>query len=73
MPVVPDTAFEQHVMPQGQAAYNTIDRATPESFGGQVGTTLQNAGNMLEQHAVARQQVINEANVNDVHANQFST
>lgn len=71
MPVVPDTTFEQRVMPQGQGAYNTIDRATPESFGGQVGQTLQQAGNMLQQHAVARQQIINAANVDDVYANQF--
>ncbi|MFZ0944051.1 MAG: hypothetical protein WB930_00140 [Syntrophobacteraceae bacterium] len=54
MPVVHDSAFEQHVMPQGQKAYNTIDKATLESSGGQVGQTLQQTGNMLEQHAVAR-------------------
>ncbi len=59
-------------VPQGEAAYNTIDKATPESFGGQVGQTLEQAGNMLAQHAVARQQLVNEANVNDVYANQFS-
>jgi len=60
MPVVPDSAFGQHMMPQGQEAYNTIDKATPESFCGQVGQSLQQAGNMLEQHALARrQQLIN--------------
>jgi hypothetical protein len=41
-------------------------------FGGQVGQTLEQAGNQLAQHAVARQQLVNEANVNDVYANQFS-
>ncbi len=60
MPVVPDSSFEQHVMPQGLEAYNIIDNATPESSGGQVGQSLQQAGNMLEQHALARwQQLIN--------------
>lgn len=72
MPVVPDSAFEQHVFPQGKAAFNTIDKATPESFGGQVGQTLEQAGNQLMQHAVQRQQLANETNVNDVYANQFS-
>jgi hypothetical protein len=72
MPVVPDSAFEQHVMPQGQAAYNTIDRATPGSFGGQVGQTLDQAGNQLMQHAVQRQQLANETAVQDIYANQFS-
>ncbi len=72
MPVVHDSAFEQHVMPQGQKAYNTIDKATLESSGCQVGQTLQQTGNMFEQHAVARQQLINEVNVNDAYANRFS-
>ncbi len=72
MPVVPNSDFVPSVMPQGQLAYNTIGRATPEAFGGQVGATLQQTGNMLEQHAVVRQQLANETNVNDVYANQFS-
>jgi hypothetical protein len=59
-------------MPQGQMIYNTIDRATPEAFGGQVGQTLQQAGNMLEQHAIQRQQLINETAAQDAYANQFS-
>ena len=71
-PVVPDSAFEQHVFPQGQEAYNTINRTTPENFGGQVGATLGQAGNMLAEHAVQRQQLINETAVQDIYANQFS-
>ena len=71
MPQVP-TDFVQSVFPQGQGVYNTIDKATPENFGGQVGQSLDQAGNMLAQHAVHRQQLANETNVNDVYANQFS-
>jgi hypothetical protein len=63
--------FIQDVMPQGQGVYNTIDRATPENFGGQVGQALDQTGNMLAQHAVERQKIINAANVDDVYANQF--
>jgi hypothetical protein len=59
-------------MPQGQMIYNTIDRATPDAFGGQVGQTLQQAGNVLEQHAIQRQQLINETAAQDTYANQFS-
>ena len=72
MPIVPGDPFVPSVMPQGQMIYNTIDRATPDAFGGQVGQTLQQAGNMLERHADVQQQMINEASVNDVYANQFS-
>ena len=71
MPQVP-TDFVQSVFPQGQQAYNTIDRANPENFGGQVGQTLDQAGNILQQNALQRQQLANETNVNDVYANQFS-
>ncbi len=72
MPIVPGDPFVPSVMPQGQMIYNTMDRATPEAFGGQVGQTLEQAGNMLERHADVQQQMINEASVNDVYANQFS-
>ncbi len=72
MTVVPNTDFVQSVMPRGEIAYNTIDRATPESLGGQVRQTLNQAGQELIQHAVQRQQFANETNVNDVYANQFS-
>ena len=72
MPIVPGDPFVPSVMPQGQTIYNTMDRATPDAFGGQVGQTLQHAGNMLERHADVQQQMINEASVNDVYANQFS-
>lgn len=51
---------------------NTIDKATPENFGSQVGNALSQTGDMLAQNAIQRQQLINEANVNDVYANQFS-
>ena len=71
MPQVP-TDFVQSVFPQGQGVYNTIDKASPENFGGQVGQSLDQAGNMLAQHAVQSQQLANETNVNDVYANQFS-
>ena len=71
MPQVP-TDFVQSVFPQGQQAYSTIDRANPENFGGQVGQTLDQAGNILQQNALQRQQLANETNVNDVYANQFS-
>ena len=70
--MVPDELFVQRVMPQGQQVYNTIDRATPDSFGGQVGQTLNQAGDMLAQDTIRRQQLANEANVSDVYANQFS-
>jgi hypothetical protein len=59
-------------MPQGQTIYNTIDRATPDAFGGQVGQTLSQAGDMLAQHAVQRQQLLNETSVNDLYAKQFA-
>ena len=72
MPVVPNSDFVQSVMPRGQMAYNTIDHATPEAFGGQVGATLQQTGNMLEQHSIQRRQLANETNVNDIYVNQFS-
>jgi hypothetical protein len=80
MPVVPDTAFEQHVMPgEGQPgtrpellAYNNIDHPTADAFDGQVAGTLQQGGDMLMQNAIKRQQLANETNVNDVYANQFS-
>lgn len=72
MPVVPNSDFVQSVMPRGELAYNTIDRATPESFGGQVGATLGQAGDQLMQHTVQRQQLANETNVNDVYVNHFS-
>ena len=71
MPQVP-TDFVQSVFPQGQQAYNTIDRANPDNFGAQVGQTLDQAGNILQQNALQRQQLANETNVNDVYANQFS-
>jgi hypothetical protein len=71
MPQVP-TDFVQSVFPQGQQAYNTIDRANPDNFGAQVGQTLDQAGNILHQNALQRQQLANETNVNDVYANQFS-
>ena len=72
MPIVPGDPFVPSVIPQGQMIYNTIDRATPDAFGGQVGATLEQAGNRLMQHAAQRQQLANETNVNDVYANQFS-
>ncbi len=72
MPVVPNSDFVQSVMPQGQMVYNNLDRATPESFGGQVGQTLQQGGNEMMQNSLRRQQLANETNVNDVYANQFS-
>ncbi len=78
MPQVPSD-FVQSVLPaQGQPGSRPEEEryfdihATPEMFGGQVGQTLQQTGNMLEQHAVQRQQLANETNVNDVYANQFS-
>jgi hypothetical protein len=73
MPVVPESAFVQNVMPQGQEAYNTIDRASPNAWGGQVAGTLDQAANELVQRALQRQQLANETNVNDVYANQFSS
>ena len=73
MPVVPgDPVFVQNVMPQGQGIENNINRATPDAFGAGIGQALEQGGNMLAQVAVQRQQLANEANVNDVYANQFS-
>ena len=77
MPVVPDTDFVPKFNPNMEVPhveglpYNTT-RATPEMFGGQVGATLQQAGDMLEKHAIQRQQIINESTVNDLYANQFA-
>ena len=77
MPVVPDTEFVPKFNPNMEVPhveglpYNTT-RATPEMFGGQVGATLQQAGDMLEKHAIQRQQIINESTVNDLYANQFA-
>ncbi len=70
MPTVPGE-FVQSVMPQGRQIYQDI-HATPEAFGAQVGATLQQTGNMLEQHSIQRRQLANETNVNDVYVNQFS-
>jgi hypothetical protein len=63
--------FVQSVLPKGDLNYQT-EQATPQEFGAQMGKTLEAAGNMLGQHAVERQQLVNETNVNDVYANQFS-
>lgn len=71
MPQVP-CEFVHTVMPQGQGVYNNIDKATHENFGGQMGQALDQAGNVLAQNALHRQQLANETNVNDVYANQFS-
>jgi hypothetical protein len=78
MPTIPSD-FVQTVMPQaGQEGSRPLSetyqnvQATPQDFGGQVGQALQQSGDMLAQHAVQRQQILNEANVNDVYANQFS-
>jgi hypothetical protein len=62
--------FVQSVLPQGRLAYEDI-RATPESFGGQVGQTLQKTGRILEKNAISRQELLNRVNVNDVYATQF--
>ncbi len=70
--MVPDSAFVQSVQPQGMETYNNIDRSTPENFGGQVGQALNQAGDMLQQNAMQRQQFANETAVNDVYVNQFS-
>ncbi len=55
--------FAQTLMPQGDLKPQQI-QANPQDFGGQV-------GQVLEQHAVQRQQIVNAANVDDVYANQF--
>ena len=71
MPIVPkEDMFVQSILPQGRLAYQDI-RATPESFGGQVGQTLQNTGRILEKNAISRQELLNKVNVNDVYATQF--
>jgi hypothetical protein len=63
--------FVQSVLPQGQLAYQDI-RAIPEAFGGQVGQTLQQTGDMLQENSIRRQQLADETAVQDVYANQFS-
>ncbi len=70
MPVIP-SEFVPSVAPQGHLDPQQI-QASPADFGGQAGQALEQSGNMLEQHAVQRQQLANETNVNDVYANQFS-
>ncbi len=70
MPVVPNEFF-QTVMPQGDLKPQQI-QADPADFGAQTGQALSQAGDMLAQHAIQRQQLVNETNVNDVYANQFS-
>ncbi len=73
MPTVPQEYVPYATLaPQGQLQPNNLDRANPADFGGQVGQALDQTGNMLEQHAVQRQQLVNETNVNDVYANRFS-
>jgi hypothetical protein len=73
MPTVPQEYVPYAtVAPQGQLQPNQIDKASPADFGGQVGQALDQAGNMMEQHAVARQQIINAAAVDDVYANKFN-
>jgi hypothetical protein len=71
--------FVHSVLPErGQTGGKPLEEpyvglnVSPEMFGGQVGQTLEQTGNQLAQHALQRQQLINEANVNDVYANQFS-
>jgi hypothetical protein len=79
MPGVPGEFF-QSVMPEaGQPGgrpelgiENNIDKATPADFGGQVGTALDQMGDQLAQHAIKRQELINEAATNDTFANKFA-
>jgi hypothetical protein len=63
MPTVPvsDMSFVPSVKPEGQGVYNTIDRATPENFGGQVGQTLSQAGDVLVQHVGSKAAVFKRA------------
>jgi hypothetical protein len=70
MPQIPGEFFPT-VQPEGQQAYNTIDKSSPENFGAQVGQTLSQTGDMLAQHAMARQQILNAAKVDDTYAKQF--
>jgi hypothetical protein len=71
------TDYVQNVMPQGRLEPERLD-VNPNEFGAQVGqaverlgATAEQAGNMLAQHAVERQKLLNAANVDDVYANQF--
>lgn len=59
MPLIP-SEFYPNVQPQGQEIYNSIDRATPENFGGQVGQALDKTGDMLAQSALKYQEINNE-------------
>jgi hypothetical protein len=85
MPTVPQDAWAQSVLPgRGQAgstpeeqAYFNIS-ANPADFGAQVGAaaeklgaTAEQAGNTLGQEAVARQQMVNRARVDDLFSNEY--
>jgi hypothetical protein len=75
MPTVPQDAFVQDVMPgqvrpTGGLQPERLD-VTPAMFGGQVGETLQQSGNMLEQHAQQRQQLINKSKAEDLFSTQY--
>ncbi len=59
MPQVPGEFFPT-VAPQGKLDYNTIDKATPENFGGQVGQALDKTGDVLAQSAIKYQEINNE-------------
>jgi hypothetical protein len=73
MPSVPVTemTFVPNIQPQGLQAYNTIDHASPENFGGQVGQTLNQTGDMLQQNAIQRQTLINKSRADDLYSTQY--
>jgi hypothetical protein len=70
MPTIP-TEFYQTVMPQGQLTEQNI-QAAPQEFGSQIGATIEKTGEELQQHAIQRQQLVNETTVNDLYANSFA-
>ena len=56
---------------KGQLDYNTLDKASPDNFGAQVGQALGQTGNMLEQNALDRQTLINKSRADDLYSTQY--
>ena len=59
MPQIP-AEYIPSIQPQGTIAPNTIDRATPDNFGGQVGQALDKGGDKLAESALKFQEINNE-------------
>jgi hypothetical protein len=63
--------FVQTVLPEGRLQPQGLN-VSPGMFGGQVGRTLEQAGNELERNAVRRQKLIDKARAEDVFSTQYA-